>query len=130
VICIDKVIAEIYLSVLIVVLLMTGIQIARDQMDIVSIAAERVNETDKIKEEILLPLKKNQVKGADVISVIRFYKNNSVTINVTLLGGDSKSYVAENYDNTIFEIPYTGIFQATYTRDVNGNLTRVSYVEQ
>ena len=49
---------------------------------------------------------KNQVKGADVISYIRYYKDKAAVTVVVNNGASTKSYTTQDYDSGIFTIAY------------------------
>ena len=111
---ISNLIFEVVISVLILSLLVVVIYVFRNNMDIIGNTANKVNDTDKIKAEAMLPLDKNTVTGSEVIAVLRFYSNdNTVEIDIKI-GGLSKSYVGENYSSSDFPINYEDKFESIY----------------
>lgn len=85
-------------------------------MDTVQLTAQKVEQNEKVKLDTLLPLARNEVTGSDVVSVIRYYANDSgVSIKVNLKSGTSRTYVYESYNSSIFSIPYEGTFAAQYS---------------
>jgi uncharacterized membrane protein YvbJ len=112
---IDKVAYEVVISVVVLALLITVIAVFRGNMDTVQLTAQKVEQNEKVKLETLLPLAHNEVTGSDVVSVIRYYKNDgSVTVRVIMKSGLSKTYFSENYISSVFPIPYEGKFTALY----------------
>ena len=60
---ISYLIFEVIISVIILSLLVVVIYIFRNNMDIIGNSAEKVNDTEKIKADLMLPLDKNTVTG-------------------------------------------------------------------
>lgn len=104
------------ITVVILALMITVITIFRGNMETIQSTAQKVDQNEKVKMESLLPLSRNEVMGSDVVSVIRYYKNDeSVNVRVILKSGDSKTYTAENYNSSAFSIPYESRFSALYS---------------
>lgn len=105
------------------------IPLFRGSMDVIEGIAQKEYEGQKIKSNVLLPLEKNTVIGSDVISVIRYYRNDTnVTIEVTA-GGTTEFYVNDDYEPGQFMILYDMKFDCYY--EYNGEaLTKAVYVEK
>lgn len=104
------------ITVIVLALLVTVISVFRENMDTVQLAAQKVEQNEKVKLEAMLPLARNEVTGSDVVSVIRYYASDpSVSIRVSMKSGASKTYVAESYNSSVFPIPYEGKFTAQYS---------------
>lgn len=105
------------------------IPLFRGSMDVIEGIAQKEYESQKIKSSVLLPLEKNTVMGSNVISVIRYYRDNSgVTVEVTV-GGTKKIYVSDDYDSTQFAIPYDTKFDCTYEYN-DDLLVKAIYIEK
>lgn len=123
-----EIVFEIIIALVILTLLVTVIQVFRGNIDIINTSAQQVDDMEKVKEENLVFDKtKNTVLGSDVISVIRYYKDdNSVSITVKN-GGAVNTYIGKNYDSSAFNIPYDTKFSASYK--YNGEkLESIQYV--
>ncbi len=105
------------------------IPLFRGSMDVIEGIAQKEYESQKIKSNVLLPLEKNTVVGSDVISVIRYYRDDSaVTIEVTI-GGTKEIYVNDDYEPGQFLIPYDMKFDCVY--EYNGDfLTKAIYIKK
>lgn len=92
--------------------------------------AEQTSTLNKVQEENLVFDKtKNTVKGSDVISAIRYYKNDT-TVKITVTkGGVTKTYIAENYNQAAFNIPLETKFHAAYTYTTEQKLQSIEYQE-
>ncbi len=105
------------------------IPLFRSSMDIIDNIAQKEYENQKIKSDVLLPLEKSTVTGGDVVSVIRYYREDtSVTVEVTL-GGVTKIYVNDDYNPAQFVIPYDIRFDCSYEYD-GDKLTKAIYIEK
>lgn len=98
-------------------------------MNIISLAAEKANEIEKISSESVILNKQIHVTGSDVISVVRYYSTNeNVEIHVTVNQGGTKVYISETYDSEDFNIPYESMFSANYIYD-GDVLVHAEYIE-
>ena len=128
---IQNIVYEVVIFVLILILLVGVIGMFRENVEIIQAAAYRVNDTDKVKNEILVPLNKGEVLGSDVVSVIRYYSSDpGVQIQVTIMGGSSKIYRAEAYNASLFKISFESKFTASYAYDSTKKVTGVVYIEK
>jgi hypothetical protein len=117
---------EVIISVIILSLLVVVIYIFRNNMDIIGNSATKVNATDKIKAELMLPLDKNIVSGSEVVSVLRYYSKDSTVKIEVKLGETVKTYIGENYNPLTFSINYEDSFQSEYQYEGN-NLKTIKY---
>ncbi len=105
-----EVIYELIISVIVLSLILVGIGLARNDVEIVQNLMERSDRLQKVSTDNLIDVQRSQVIGGDVISFIRYYSNDpSVTVVVTW-GGRTISYVTETYDFTKLDIPYEAEF--------------------
>ncbi len=105
-----EVIYELIISVIVLSLILVGIGLARNDVEIVQNLMERSDRLQKVSSDNLIDVQRSQVIGGDVISFIRYYSNDpSVTVVVTW-GGRTISYVTEAYDFTKLDIPYEAEF--------------------
>ena len=105
-----EVIYELIISVIVLSLILVGIGLARNDVEIVQNLMERSDRLQKVSTDNLINVQRSQVIGGDVISFIRYYSNDpSVTVVVTW-GGRTISYVTETYDLTKLDIPYEAEF--------------------
>jgi hypothetical protein len=108
---------EVIMTVIILSLLVVVIYIFRNNMDIIGSSAKRVNDTDKIKADLMLPLDKGVVTGSEVISIIRYYStasdDESMSVEVNVDGIEVK-YRGETYDPQSFYINYEDKFLGSY----------------
>ena len=105
-----EVIYELIISVIVLSLILVGIGLARNDVEIVQNLMERSDRLQKVSTDNLIDVQRSQVIGGDVISFIRYYSNDpSVTVVVTW-GGRTISYVTETYDLTKLDIPYEAEF--------------------
>ena len=105
------------------------IPLFRSSMDVIDSIAQKEYENQKIKSDVLLPLEKSTVMGGDVVSVIRYYREDvSVTVEVTV-GGVTKIYVNDDYDPVQFVIPYDIQFDCSYEYD-GDKLIKAIYIEK
>ncbi|MCG8539951.1 MAG: hypothetical protein MJA82_08435 [Clostridia bacterium] len=105
-----EVIYELIISVIVLSLILVGIGLARNDVEIVQNLMERSDRLQKVSSDNLIDVQRSQVIGGDVISFIRYYSNDpSVTVVVTW-GGRTISYVTETYDFTKLDIPYEAEF--------------------
>ena len=105
------------------------IPLFRNSMDVIDSIAQKEYENQKIKSDVLLPLEKSTVMGDDVVSVIRYYREDvSVTVEVTV-GGVTKVYVNDDYDPVQFVIPYDIQFDCSYEYD-GDKLIKAIYIEK
>ncbi len=122
------IIATIIISVLLLGITMVGIQLWRNNMELISITAEKVEAMEKIKTTSLLPLEDNSVRGGDVVSVIRYYsKDPEVVVEVTA-GGMTKQYTSETYKPDIFSISYEGSFHSEIIYE-DMRIKKIKYIE-
>jgi hypothetical protein len=98
-------------------------------MDIIAKTAKITDSTEKVETDSILNLTKSTVFGSDVISVIRYYKDSTTVQIVVTVGGNTKTYSGENYDSSVFNIPYETEFDRTYTYD-GTKLKKVTYIEK
>lgn len=111
---ISGLVLEITVTALMLMLIVVVIHLFRSNMEIVGKTAEKTDQVDKVKSEILVPLDKDIVNGGEIISVIRFYQKDSrVKIQVST-GSDSHTYMAEDYNTAVFSIPREMNFLAEY----------------
>ena len=105
------------------------IPLFRGSMSIIGSVAQKEYEGQKIKSNVMLPLDKDTVTGADVISVIRYYSSyNDVTVEVAS-GGDTEVYTSTTYDSDQFSVSYKSVFKCSY--EYSGDeLVKVVYSEQ
>lgn len=126
----QNIVYEVIIFVLILVMLVGVIVMFRENVDIIQAAAIRVNDTDKVKKEIMVPLNKGVVLGSDVVSVIRYYSSDpGVQIKVNLKDGSSKTFTAEVYNADQFKISYESTFTASYVYDGFKKITGAVYIE-
>ena len=105
-----EVIYELIISVIVLSLILVGIGLARNDVEIVQNLMERSDRLQKVSSDNLIDVQRSQVIGGDVISFIRYYSNDpSVTVVVTW-GGRTIAYVTETYDLTKLDIPYEAEF--------------------
>lgn len=113
---ISNLVFEVVMSVIILSLLIVVIFIFRSNLDIISSSADRVNDTDKIKADLMLhtDTDKDEVTGSIVISVLRFYSSdNKVQIDITM-GEVIRSYIGEDYNPLTFPINFEDKFKCSY----------------
>ncbi|MDF2522568.1 MAG: hypothetical protein K0R31_209 [Clostridiales bacterium] len=112
-------------------MLIVVIGMFRENVDIIQAAAQRVNDSDKVRNEIVVPLNKGEVMGSDVVSAIRYYSSDpDVQIKVTLIGGNSKVFNVETYNADTFKISYESRFTASYAYDESKKVIGVVYIEK
>lgn len=127
----EEVAYDTIISAFVLILLTVVITLARGNIDIIQKTAMRTNATDKVKQELLVPLKHGEVLGSDVISVVRYYSSDpAVSVKVSLAGGDFHTYIAEKYNGLNFKIPYEGRFDANYTYSPGGKVLNAEYTEK
>lgn len=111
---------EVIMSIIILSLLVVVIYIFRSNMDIIGNSAERVNDTDKIKAEAMLPLDKQVVTGSEVISVIRFYSTEEISeiVAIDVDNGEIEgNYRGQTYNPQNFYINYEDKYLGSYEYD-------------
>ncbi|MCX7921394.1 MAG: hypothetical protein N3B21_05140 [Clostridia bacterium] len=118
---------EIVLSVVALSLLIVVIYLFRSNMDIIGSSAEKANELQKVKSESLIPLDKSQVKGGDVIAVIRYYADDATVNIVVNLGGGSTLVYSGNANPVVSSIPREALFTTQRVTDQNTGQTTITY---
>lgn len=105
------------------------IPLFRSSMDVIGTVAQKEYEGQKIKSSDLLSLEKKIVRGGDVISTIRFFKDNpNVTVEVTI-GTDTVIYTTNTYNQNQLNIFYNKLFQSEYIYS-GDKLEKVIYIEK
>lgn len=123
-----SVIATLIISTLILGLALVGIQLWRNNLELIGLAAARVDSLEKIKATQLISLEASQRTGSEVISVIRYYRNNAnVAITVVLPQG-SKTYRGEEYIRSQFPISYEAKFQQE-VEYVDAKVSKITFVQ-
>lgn len=105
-----EVIYELIISVIVLSLILVGIGLARNDVEIVQNLMERSDRLQKVSTDNLIDVQRSQVIGGDVISFIRYYSNDPSVTVVVIWGGRTISYVTETYDFTKLDIPYEAEF--------------------
>jgi len=127
---VKEVIYDLIISVLIMSLIVTVvIPLFDNNISITKTIASKVEDTDKLSGKIAdnIPVG-GIVTGADVISVIRYFENENVTIAVFLSNGMENIFLKEKYDPERFRIAYNHKFLCNYTYN-EGKITSVEYRE-
>ncbi len=106
-----NIIATIIISTVLLSLSMIGIELWRNNLELIRVTAIKVDELEKVKKNDILPLGKSQLTGGDVISIIRYYSaDEEVKVEVNVEGVE-KEYQLEGYQQEGFYIPYEAIFE-------------------
>lgn len=129
-VAVNQLVYDLCVGVLILGLLLCfAIPAFTSHADTISLTAKKVDDVEKIKDQSMLGLSRDEVTGSDVISVIRYYSHGpGVSITVTV-GGVTRTYTGETYDPGTLNIPYETRFTAAYT--YNGKiLTGAVYTEK
>ncbi|MBM7613600.1 hypothetical protein [Alkaliphilus hydrothermalis] len=106
-----NIIASIVLSTVILGLTMMGIQLWRNNLELIKATAEKTTQLEKLQKSSVLPLQKEQLTGGEVISLIRYYSQNSEVLVEVSIDGGSYVYDVESYDRNVFYIPYDVVFE-------------------
>ena len=122
---------DLVIGLLIVGLLITvAIPAFRNNGDLIAASAKKVDEIEKIKAQPTLSLEKGEVAGSDVISAIRYYKDELNVQIVVVIGANSKTYTAENYNSGVFNIPYEMRFTVKNTFNPGHKLVKAEYTQK
>ncbi len=130
----NKVISEIIFTVIICTLLLVSVKLYKGDMEIIYQVSTKTLEDSKIVENIVVgTLGMNTVGGCDVVSAIRYYciynPTVSITVNIKAGGGQTHTYIGENYNASSLNIPFNSNFIASYT--YNGkDIVQIFYTEQ
>lgn len=112
-------------------LLVVMIGIYRENIGLLQLAAQQVNDSDKVKSGILLPMDKSEVSGSDVVATIRYFNQKpGPAIKVVRTGGGTMTYNGEGYDPALFQVPYNGRYMAEYFYDGFKEPVLISYIEK
>jgi len=127
---VKEIIYDLIISVLIMSLIITVvIPIFDNNISITQTIASKAEDTDKLSGSIADNIPAGGiVTGADIISVIRYFEKENVTITVLLNNGTEKKYLMEKYNPEEFRIPYDHNFLCNYTYG-EGKITSVEYTE-
>ncbi len=119
-------IVEAIITVLILIFLtVVGVPMIKNNSELVTETLDYTDDLSSITKESLLDLDRNTIKGGDVISFIRFYKDNSSVEVIVNIGADSHTYINENYDKDVFEINYEDSFTNIVEYE-NGQVKRIT----
>lgn len=90
----------------------------RDNADLVSAAAQRVDGIEKVKADSMLDIERGEVLGSDVISAIRYY-SNSQDVKVVVKNQDGMLIYSSDSNNDIPDISYEDKFDTQHVYDGN-----------
>ncbi|GAB6088042.1 hypothetical protein [Alkaliphilus crotonatoxidans] len=123
------VIATIIISVMLLGLTMVGIQLWRNNMELINVAAGKVEDLEKIKVTSMLSLDQNLVKGGDVVSVIRYYSRDPEVMVEVTVGGITKQYIDESYVPDEFSISYEESFSSVIIYEET-KIKKIAYLQK
>ncbi len=107
-----EIVFEVVTGVIILTLCISVISLFRSDMDIINQTATKQYDIEKIQSTDIIPLRKEQSSGADMVAVIRYYSDNPNIEVVVTIGTKSKTYVTETFAFSQWGEP--NIYEATF----------------
>lgn len=125
----DKIIAEIIISALALSLLFISIPLYKNNQQLITNMAGKVDYCEKIKEVIAPKITDNNtVDGSQVVSVIRYYAEEGGVLIKVITDRGTNEYKSNTYDESLFKIDYNKSF---FTKCVylNNSITSITYTQ-
>lgn len=90
----------------------------RDNADLISAAAQRIDDIEKVKADSMIGIERGEVLGSDVISAIRYY-GNSQDVRVVVKNQEGMLIYSSDSNNDIPDVSYEDRFDTQHVYDGN-----------